>query len=864
MVENSTTKAEYVATLSCCGRVLWIQTPLLDYGVNADIDVIKTVNDDVPLQALINGKKVVITEVSIRHDLKLNDAEGTSCLPNVVIFEELARMGAKTTSWNEFSSTMASAIICLATIKSSNFQSIYVNPSLTKKVFANMKRVGIGFSRAVTPLFGTMMVQDVEEVGDLPTAVQDIPIPDAPSSSQHKRKHNPRKKEKKETEVSPTELRTEDHVPTTSNDPLPSGMESSHREKIVKLESRVEKLEEENMSLTKELKSFNTRVESLAINETVVDKEESSKQGRKITDIDDDVEVNVENMYNLDMAHEETILSMKMFVKEVAEEMVEVNTIAKIIVDEVSTACCELNAANEEPVSAALINITTAQPSEATKIIVDITTAPKAKGIVFHDMEESTTRTTSLKSQVKDKGKAKLVEEPKIQKSRKAHIAIDEEVARRIEAEWNADIEDNIDWNEVVEQTRIEQYILMTDYSLWGVILNGDSPIPTRVIDGVVQPVTPTTTEQRLAKKNELKAQGTLLIALPDKHQLKFNIYEDAKTLMEAIEKRFGGNKESKKVQKTLLKQQYENFTDSNLCKAFKKLMKDKFQMSSIGELTFFLGLQIKQKQDGIFISQDKYVAKILRKFGLTDGKSASTPIDTENPLPKDPNGEDVDVHTYRSMIGSLIYLTSLIPDIMFIVYACARFQVTPKASHLHAVKRIFRYLKGKPHLGLGYPKDSPFNLVAYFDSDYAGASLDRKSTIGGCQFLCCRLISWQCEKQTVIATSSTEAEYVAAASCCAQVLWIQNQLLDYGYIFKHTTIYIDNSSTICIIKNPVLLSKTKHIEIRNYFIRDCNDRKIIQVVKLPSDNNFADLFTKAFDVGKFQYLFANIGLLNP
>nr|GEX07642.1 hypothetical protein [Tanacetum cinerariifolium] len=133
-----------------------------------------------------------------------------------------------------------------------------------------------------------------------------------------------------------------------------------------------------------------------------------------------------------------------------------------------------------------------------------------------------------------------------------------------------------------------------------------------------------------------------------------------------------------------------------------------------------------------IFIRQDKYVAEILRKFGLTDGKSASTPIDTEKPLLKDPDGEDVDVHTYRSMIGSLTYLTSSRPNITFAVCACACFQVTPKASHLQVVKRIFRYLKGKPHLGLWYPKDSPFILVAYSNSDYAGASLDRKSTTGG------------------------------------------------------------------------------------------------------------------------------------
>nr|GEZ80796.1 putative ribonuclease H-like domain-containing protein [Tanacetum cinerariifolium] len=221
--------------------------------------------------------------------------------------------------------------------------------------------------------------------------------------------------------------------------------------------------------------------------------------------------------------------------------------------------------------------------------------------------------------------------------------------------------------------------------------------------------------------------------------------------------------------------------TNKDLCKSFKKLMKDRFQISSLGELTFFLGLQVKQKKDGIFISQDKYIAEILRKFRLTEGKSASTPIDTEKPLLKDFDREDVDVYTYRSMIGSLMYLTSSRPDIMFAVCACERFQVNLKASQLYAVKKIFRYLKCKPHLGLWYPKDSPFDLVAYSDSDYAGASLDRKSITGGCQFLGCRLISWQCKKQTVVATSSTEADYVAASSGCAQMLWIQNQLLDYG-----------------------------------------------------------------------------------
>nr|GEU65930.1 hypothetical protein [Tanacetum cinerariifolium] len=337
-------------------------------------------------------------------------------------------LSAKTTLWNEFSSAMASAIICLANNQKFNFLK-YILDNLKKNLedgvpFYMFPR--IGFSEAVTPLFGTMMVQAVKEVGDLPTDVQDTSIPDTPSSFQPHRKHKPRRKEKKEAEV--------------------IEIKSSHKVKIVELDSMVEKLEEENMSLTKELKSFNTKVKSSAIKETMVDKEESSKQGRKIADINTDAEVNLKNVYNLDMAHEETVLSMQDVtdadVKKVSEEMVEVITTDKIIVNKVSTTGGELNAANEEPVNSASTNITTAQPSKATKTIVDITTAPKAKEIVFHDKKESTTRTVSSKSQVKDKGKAKLV---------------DEEVARRIEAQWNADMKDNIDWNEVIKQVQSRQ-----------------------------------------------------------------------------------------------------------------------------------------------------------------------------------------------------------------------------------------------------------------------------------------------------------------------------------------------------------------------------------------------------------------------
>ncbi|GJZ13029.1 putative ribonuclease H-like domain-containing protein [Tanacetum coccineum] len=183
--------------------------------------------------------------------------------------------------------------------------------------------------------------------------------------------------------------------------------------------------------------------------------------------------------------------------------------------------------------------------------------------------------------------------------------------------------------------------------------------------------------------------------------------------------------------------------------------------------------LFIKRVKGDILL--DKYVGEILKKFGFSNIRTVSTPIETNKALTKDEDGEDVDIHLYRSMIGSLVYLTSSRPDIMFSVCACSRFQVQPKVSHLNAVKKIFRYIKGRPKLGLWYPKDSPFIFESFSDSDYAGTSLDKKSTTGGCQFLSLRLISWQCKKQTVVANSTTEAEYITVSHCCGQVLWIQN-----------------------------------------------------------------------------------------
>ncbi|GJZ06623.1 hypothetical protein Tco_0540416 [Tanacetum coccineum] len=223
------------------------------------------------------------------------------------------------------------------------------------------------------------------------------------------------------------------------------------------------------------------------------------------------------------------------------------------------------------------------------------------------------------------------------------------------------------------------------------------------------------------------------------------------------------------------------------------------FQMSSMGELIFFLGLQVKQKTYGIFISQDKYVANMLKKFDLASVKTAITQFGDYDGVDK---------------------------KMRIVIRGCTLIQdpwLLPRLHTFNAMKR---------------------SLIS---SDYAGANLDRKSTTGGCQFLRSRLISWQCEKQIIVATSTTEAEYVAAASCHGQVLWIQNQMLDYGFNFMNTKIHIDNESTICIVKNPVYHSKTKHIEIRHHFIRDSYEKKLIRVEKIHTDFNVADLLTKGF-----------------
>ena len=222
-----------------------------------------------------------------------------------------------------------------------------------------------------------------------------------------------------------------------------------------------------------------------------------------------------------------------------------------------------------------------------------------------------------------------------------------------------------------------------------------------------------------------------------------------------------------------------------------------------------------------------------------------------------------VDISNYRGMVGSLLYLTASRPDIMFSTCLCARFQVDPRESHLIAIKRIFRYLKGTPNLGIWYPRDSGFDLIGYSDADYAGCRIDRKSTTDTCQFLGNKLVSWFNKKQHSVSTSTAEAEYIAAGSCCAQVLWMRNQLFDYGFKLEKIPIFCYNTSAIAITQNPVQHSRTKHIGIRYHFIREHVMNGIVELHFVPSEKQLANIFTKPLDESIFSRLVSELGMLN-
>jgi hypothetical protein len=303
--------------------------------------------------------------------------------------------------------------------------------------------------------------------------------------------------------------------------------------------------------------------------------------------------------------------------------------------------------------------------------------------------------------------------------------------------------------------------------------------------------------------------------------------------------------------------------TNKSSCEGFSRIMIQKFEMSMMGELKYFLGFQIKQLQEGTFISQTKYIEDILKKFGMKNAKPIKTPMGTNGHLDLETGGKYVDQKAYRSMIRSLLYLCASRPDIMLSVCICARFQANPKEVHLRAVKRIMRYLVYTPKFGLWYPKGSTFDLIGYSDAEYVGCKIDRKSILGACQFMGRSLVSLASKKQNLVALSTAEAEYIAAGHCCAQLLWMRQTLSDYGYKLSKVSLLCDNESAIHMADNPVEHSRTKRIDIRYHLLRDDQQKGDIKIAYVNTHNQLADIFTKPLDEKTFSKLRNELNILD-
>ncbi|GJU61995.1 retrovirus-related pol polyprotein from transposon TNT 1-94 [Tanacetum coccineum] len=266
--------------------------------------------------------------------------------------------------------------------------------------------------------------------------------------------------------------------------------------------------------------------------------------------------------------------------------------------------------------------------------------------------------------------------------------------------------------------------------------------------------------------------------------------------------------------------------TDPKDCDRFSNEMSSKFQMSMMGQISFFLGLQISQNPRGIFINQSKYANEILKKFDLHKSDPVDTPMVERTKLDEGLSGTPVDQTKYRSMIGSLMYLTA---------------------------RTI--------NMGLWYPKDIAMALTAYADADHAGCQDTRRSTSGSAQFLGDKLVSWSSKKQTSTSISSTEAEYIAMSGCCAQILWMRSQLSDYGFAYNHIPLYCDNKSAIALCCNNVQHSRSKHIDIRHHFIREQVEKGVVELYFMRTEYQLADIFTKALPRERFEFILPRLGM---
>ena len=291
-----------------------------------------------------------------------------------------------------------------------------------------------------------------------------------------------------------------------------------------------------------------------------------------------------------------------------------------------------------------------------------------------------------------------------------------------------------------------------------------------------------------------------------------------------------------------------------DICEEFKSSMQLEFDMTDLGKMRHFLGIEVIQNEVGIFICQRQYAREILLRFNMLESNYVHNPMVPGTILSKDDVGAPVDVTKFKQVVGSLMYLTATRPDLMYGVSLISRYMANPKESHWVAAKRIFRYLKGTIDHGLFYQKGKKIGFTAYSDSNYAGDLDDRRSTSGSVFMMGTTAVSWASKKQPVVSLSATEAEYIAAASCACQCIWLRRILKHLGLGENEATkILCDNNSTIQLSKNPVLHGRSKHIAVRFHFLRDLVNEQVVQLKYCNTNEQVADVMTKAVKLDQYE-----------
>ena len=288
------------------------------------------------------------------------------------------------------------------------------------------------------------------------------------------------------------------------------------------------------------------------------------------------------------------------------------------------------------------------------------------------------------------------------------------------------------------------------------------------------------------------------------------------------------------------------------------------FEMTDLGLMSFFLGMEVKQDHGGVFICQKKYAREILKEFSMEDCKSTATPMNQRKKFNKDDGADKVEEHQFRSLIGCLMYLTATRPDIMFAVSMLSRFMHCASEVHLQAVKRIVRYVKGTVDYGVKYTHSQNFQFHGYSDSDWGGSIDDMKSTTGYCFSFGSGMFSWSSKKQDIVAQCTAEAGYVATTVAMNQAIWLRRILADLHMEQKEPTqILVDNQAAISISNNHVFHGRTKHFKIKLFFLREAQREGEVKLIYCRTEDQSADILTKVLPKARFEALRNKLGVYN-